>query len=118
MASKKDFNDSTCSRLDELYSDMTQVINKKPIITLYGKSFSVENIQNAIKHQPLVETIPKNPIIDMNGLTSGMLKFRNALKQLPRTPESVVMEDIRVSKQPGVEFFPSEMKIVKGKKIV
>lgn len=114
--SKKDLNDSNRSCLNDLYPDLQSVTDKNPTIQVFGRKFNAEDIQRAIREQPMIDIQVKNSLLDIDTISKSMDKFKNAFKHIPKLIETVVMESICIETMPGVDFFGSEMKTIKGKK--
>lgn len=115
MSSKKEFNDTNRSYLSEIYTDIQAIVDKKPCIQLFDQTFSAADIEGAIREQPVIAAVAKNAILDVDAMPDATNAFKGAIKQIPKIVETVVMESICVQSLPGIEFFGSEMKTVKGK---
>lgn len=106
---KHEWSNETKSCLSTIYSDHEALTQCAPVVTISGKTFTLEDIRKRLREQPTVTVVPKNKqlVLDPPKLITAMTKLKNSLQRIPKLDDSIVIDLTCVQQIPGVKVFPA-----------
>lgn len=117
MANKKVYSEHVKSKLTELYRTSDDIAEKDASLMVFDVPITYKRIISSLKEQPFVETHRKSSGLDFETLDHKRIDAAcKSLATFPKSKETAVIEVVKVSDNPSVQFMHSAMITVKNER--